>query len=179
MKFKGRRAVSSVGGVIVLAIVVAIGLAAYFATRPVVTPAACINEYGPPGQNTCTTIKALTTTSTTSCEYVAANGCPTSTITSTSTVSTGAMSVTILRGSGQLLATSTYSPGTITIHPGDTVTWTNQDSVVHTVVANDRSFSSTDIAPGGSFTWTFQIAGTYTYHCTYHSWMQGTVVVKQ
>lgn len=73
-----------------------------------------------------------------------------------------------------------FSPASITVKVGTTVTWTNQDAVSHTVTADTNSTdapSSMDIAQGKSYSFTFQKAGTFTYHCTPHPYMHGTVVV--
>jgi plastocyanin len=64
------------------------------------------------------------------------------------------------------------------------VTWTNNDSSHHTVTSSTvptgaKSFNSGDIAPGGTFTYTFTVPGTYQYGCTYHTWMTGTITVVQ
>lgn len=73
-----------------------------------------------------------------------------------------------------------YTPGTITVVIGvnNTVVWVNQDTTKHTVTANGGSFNSGDILTGQSWSYTFTTPGTYTYHCLYHSWMTGTVVVE-
>jgi len=73
-----------------------------------------------------------------------------------------------------------YSPASITVVIGvnNTVTWVNKDQAIHTVTATDNSFSSGNILPGATFTYTFTTPGTFTYSCIYHSWMRGTVVVK-
>lgn len=71
-----------------------------------------------------------------------------------------------------------FDPETVTIDVGDTVTWTNEDDVAHTVTADDDSFDSGALSPGNSETVTFATAGTYAYHCTIHSSMTGTVVVE-
>jgi plastocyanin len=75
---------------------------------------------------------------------------------------------------------SQYSPAQITIIMGvnNTVVWTNHDSIVHDVIANDGSFSSGDIAPGAAFMFTFTHDGTFSYHCSYHPNMAGVVTVK-
>jgi plastocyanin len=72
-----------------------------------------------------------------------------------------------------------FVPSSITLVVGvnNTVIFVNHDSTNHTVTANDGSFDSRDIQPGGSWSHTFA-AGTYTYHCTYHNWMTGTITVK-
>jgi plastocyanin len=80
---------------------------------------------------------------------------------------------------------ASFSPENVTLVIGvnNTVTWTNDDSVVHTVTSRDvasgaSSFDSNNINPGAAFTFTFTVPGTYTYYCTYHPWMQGTITVE-
>jgi plastocyanin len=72
----------------------------------------------------------------------------------------------------------TYTPATLTIAAGTTVTWTNDDSVPHTVTASDGSFDSGNLNPGQSFSFTFSTPGSYPYVCQYHAGMQGTIVVQ-
>lgn len=71
-----------------------------------------------------------------------------------------------------------FNPGTITIKVGQTVTWTNNDSVSHNVLADDGSFSSNTLGTGDSFSFTFNTAGTFTYKCGFHANMVGTVIVQ-
>jgi plastocyanin len=70
-----------------------------------------------------------------------------------------------------------FSPDTIEITAGTTVTWTNNDSAPHTVTSDDGAFDSGDLAQGDSVSLTFNEPGTYTYHCTYHPNMVGTIIV--
>jgi len=72
-----------------------------------------------------------------------------------------------------------FKPAEVTVSAGDTVTWTNNDSVAHDVTAD--AFSSGEpggMAPGDNFKHTFQEAGTFDYVCTVHPGMEGTVVVE-
>ena len=72
-----------------------------------------------------------------------------------------------------------FTPNTITVVIGmnNTVTWTNYDSVIHTVTADDNSWGSGNLASGDNYTYTFQSAGTFGYHCTIHTYMTAKVVV--
>jgi plastocyanin len=73
-----------------------------------------------------------------------------------------------------------FSPAAIKVKVGTTVTWTNQDDVNHTVTADTTSSlapSSMDIPDGQTYQFTFQHAGTYTYHCFPHPYMHGTIIV--
>jgi plastocyanin len=74
-----------------------------------------------------------------------------------------------------------FTPSQITVAKGGTVTWTNNDSVTHTVVddlSNVGGPNSGDIAPGASYSFTFTKTGSYQYHCSIHPSMRGTIVVK-
>jgi plastocyanin len=70
-----------------------------------------------------------------------------------------------------------FTPATITIHVGDTVTWTNNGPSAHTATANDGSFNTGVLQKGQSGSHTFTTAGTFAYHCAIHTFMHGTVVV--
>jgi plastocyanin len=72
-----------------------------------------------------------------------------------------------------------FSPSTITVVVGknSTVTWMNQDAAVHTSTSNTAVWDSGNINPGANFTQYFSTPGTYHYHCSYHPWMTGTVIV--
>jgi plastocyanin len=72
-----------------------------------------------------------------------------------------------------------FNPAEVTVSVGDTVTWTNNDTVEHDVTAD--GFSSGEpggMAPGDTFDHTFQEAGTFDYVCTVHPGMEGTVTVE-
>ena len=76
-----------------------------------------------------------------------------------------------------------FGPATITINVGDTVTWVNNGEHDHTATADDRSWDSGELAPGGSFSHTFTTAGTFGYFCELHGapggiGMSGTIVVQ-
>jgi plastocyanin len=72
-----------------------------------------------------------------------------------------------------------YSPDTITVAIGTTVTWTNEDSVNHTVTSQTGLFDSGPLSNGKTFSFTFNTAGDYEYHCTIHPSMVGHVIVVQ
>jgi plastocyanin len=73
-----------------------------------------------------------------------------------------------------------FSPSTLTVAAGTTVTWKNYDSVAHTVesVSGAPSFLSGDLADGATYSVTFSTPGTYKYICSIHITMSGTVVVN-
>ncbi|HET7002675.1 MAG TPA: cupredoxin domain-containing protein, partial [Puia sp.] len=61
-----------------------------------------------------------------------------------------------------------FSPGSLSVMAGSTVTWTNSDTTIHTVTADDGSFNSGNIAVGATYSRVFSTAGTFSYHCTLH-----------
>lgn len=63
---------------------------------------------------------------------------------------------------------STFSPKNVTVNAGDTVTWVNNGSIAHTATADNNSFDSGTIQPGGNFTAIFNGPGMYAYHCKFH-----------
>jgi plastocyanin len=71
-----------------------------------------------------------------------------------------------------------FIPAALTIKPGDSVVWVNNDVRDHTVDAADGSFSSGNIGPGASFTQAFTKAGNHGYACSLHPRMRGTISVK-
>jgi len=74
-----------------------------------------------------------------------------------------------------------FSPKTITVKKGTKVTWTNQDSVQHDVTSDTdgKGPSSELLSKGESYSFTFDEVGTFTYHCSPHPYMKGTVVVTE
>jgi plastocyanin len=88
------------------------------------------------------------------------------------------------------IANFAFTPQTLSVKTGTKVTWTNNDSVPHTVVSTDSMstsanttnlFASNTLSPGQSFSFTFDKAGTYFYECSIHfsqAAMHGKVVVK-
>jgi plastocyanin len=82
-------------------------------------------------------------------------------------------------GTGAVTITAvTYSPNSLTVSQGSTVTWTNSDVGPHTVTSDGGLFNSGSIAPGGKYSYTFPSTGTFPYHCTIHPNMVGTIVVQ-
>jgi plastocyanin len=71
-----------------------------------------------------------------------------------------------------------FSPQTLTVPVGATVTWTNRDDIPHTVVSNDGVFKSKTRDTDEKFSFTFTKAGTYPYFCSIHPKMTGKIVVQ-
>ncbi len=97
----------------------------------------------------------------------------------------GGVALALMATAGGALAQKTYavvmgsmSYGQIPseLKVGDTITWTNNDTVPHTVTARDRSFDLR-VNPGQSVNQTLQKAGTFNFYCIYHATMRGTLVV--
>jgi len=101
-----------------------------------------------------------------------------STPTSPSTPSTGnnGTPISIVAGA-RTLTTTAYSPNPLTISAGTTVTWTNNDSTTHTATSDSGVFNGT-VAPSAQYSFTFTNKGTFTYHCSLHPNMVGSVVVQ-
>jgi plastocyanin len=96
--------------------------------------------------------------------------------TTTSTADTGAGKAT---GGGQVEVKGfAFSPPQLSVRVGDKVTWRFADSATHTVTADDGSFDSGGHSSGETFDHTFETAGTFSYHCTIHGSMKGTVAVS-
>ncbi|TML81397.1 MAG: hypothetical protein E6G04_01500 [Actinobacteria bacterium] len=75
-----------------------------------------------------------------------------------------------------------YNPTSVTIHVGDKVTWTNNETGLyapqHTATSDDgHTFDSGFLNPGQSYSFTFTKAGKFAFHCNVHSNMHGTVTV--
>jgi plastocyanin len=62
-----------------------------------------------------------------------------------------------------------FIPDTVSIQPGDTVTWTNNGRSPHNVTYGDKSKASPTINPGGTYSITFSTAQTVYYYCSFHS----------
>ena len=80
-------------------------------------------------------------------------------------------------GTSVRMAGSRFEPATLTVAPGSTVRWFNDDALPHTVTAADSSWDSGNLAPGGTFEHQFDSPGTYAYLCRYHPGQTGTIVV--
>lgn len=87
-------------------------------------------------------------------------------------------SVSILADTWQYQSTKAYAPSVIKVSSGTTVTWTNNDTILHTVTDLGGEFDSGFIQDGESWKYTFDSAGTYYYFCSIHPWMRGAVIVS-
>lgn len=72
----------------------------------------------------------------------------------------------------------TFSPGTLSVSVGTTVTWINNDDVDHTTTSSDGEWNSGILEPGESFSHSFNETGNFDYICTLHPDMTGQVAVE-
>jgi plastocyanin len=70
-----------------------------------------------------------------------------------------------------------FTPPVLTVKPGTTVTFRNDDDIPHLVVANDASFRSKALDTGDTYAFTFTKTGDYAYYCGLHPHMQGKITV--
>ena len=77
------------------------------------------------------------------------------------------------------MRTMVFGPRRIEIPVGGSITWTNNDPLVHTITADDGSWDSGPIEPGKTWTHTFTQPGEYAFHCTPHPFMKAVIVVRQ
>jgi amicyanin len=130
--------------------------------------AACGGSSTSTGSGTTPTTAATPTTGTTS------------TPVTTATQAGSAQTVMITTDSSGSFA---FSPATLTIKVGTTVTWKNTTAAAHTVTSDDgKSFDSGTSNPitaqSGTFSFTFTTAGTFAYHCAIHPFMKATIIVQ-
>jgi len=83
-------------------------------------------------------------------------------------------------GSGPQIGIENFNfvPAEITVPVGTTVTWTNHDDVPHTSTSSDQVWDSKTLDPDGSYSFTFDKPGTYSYFCAVHPFMTARVVVQ-
>lgn len=96
-----------------------------------------------------------------------------STPATTQVPSTGASTITIKNFA--------FDPPALTVKTGTGVTWVNQDGAPHAIVSDTGApapFSSDTLSTGASYKFTFTQPGTYTYHCSIHPSMKGTIIVQ-
>ena len=72
----------------------------------------------------------------------------------------------------------TFSPAALPVAVGDTVLWTNDDGIQHTVTADGGTFNGGPLSPGSEFQHVFGTAGAFPYHCNIHTFMHGSVTVQ-
>jgi plastocyanin len=81
-------------------------------------------------------------------------------------------------GAQILIQNFRFDPPTLSVPVGATVTWTNHDEEIHTLVSPQGGFSSPALDSDQQFAFRFEKPGTYQYRCGLHPQMTGTVVVR-
>jgi plastocyanin len=71
-----------------------------------------------------------------------------------------------------------FAPAELTVSPGDTVEWSNDDLFRHTITADSGAWSSPELRRGERFAFVPTEAGHFPYHCALHPVMSGMVVVR-
>jgi len=159
---------------IVLGAVVLLSLIGYVVTRreglvkgevfiPTPAPAMEAREVAPTGETTPTASVAAVTITPTVVPIVSP---------------TGILSTSSARRLEVIISNSSFQPADITTGKGSLIVWKNNDAVSHTVTADDGSFNSGEIKAGGSFDQRFDYIKTYSYSCSFHPEMKGTIVIK-
>ena len=118
-------------------------------------------------------------------EIIASASAETASKTQNATLASAQEAVSIAAGSSNPSATEFFVPTEITVPAGSTVTWTNDDSTIHTVVeggpeggsGETPAFDSSIIANGATWENTFDTAGEFDYYCSLHPFMTGKVTV--
>ena len=73
-----------------------------------------------------------------------------------------------------------FTPATLTVPVGATVTWVNNDDIPHNIVSSDQKFpKSKPLDTGDKYSFTFTTVGTYQYFCGLHPKMVGKVLVEE
>jgi plastocyanin len=72
----------------------------------------------------------------------------------------------------------TFTPAVLTVKPGDSVEWVNKDPFPHTATSQPGAFASKVIAAGQSWKHTMTAKGEFSYVCTLHPTMKGTLLVR-
>jgi len=86
---------------------------------------------------------------------------------------------TVLAPNGAYLGPgSGFTPSTLTVAAGTTVTFGNNDVTAHTTTADGGQWNSNNLNSGQTFSVKLDVPGTYKYHCSIHSFMNGTIVVQ-
>ena len=90
----------------------------------------------------------------------------------------GARSTIVILTGAEVLGDRAFAPPDLTVPPGATITWANNDAVAHTSTSDAPGWNSGIIAPRGTFTATLDSVGTFSYHCSIHPGMTGRITVR-
>jgi len=86
---------------------------------------------------------------------------------------------TLTAGAMVSIVNFAFVPQVVTIAPGESVLWNNQDGGPHAVAFKDGSDGSETLFPGKTFSRTFERPGSYNYYCSIHAYMTGRVEVRK
>ncbi len=81
-------------------------------------------------------------------------------------------------GAAVSIANFAFAPADVTISPGTTVTWSNDDGAPHGLAYKDGAKGTDVLLPGQKFSRTYDKPGTYDYICSVHPYMMGKVTVQ-
>ena len=76
------------------------------------------------------------------------------------------------------IANFAFAPGNVTVAPGATITWSNDDGATHGLAYKDGAKGTDVLLPGQKFSRTYDKPGSYDYVCSVHPYMTGKVVVE-
>ena len=77
------------------------------------------------------------------------------------------------------IANFAFSIPNLSVKKGETVRFVNHDTIPHTITSDTGAFESGNIAPNAEFSKTFSTVGTFSYHCSYHPSMKGSITVTE
>ncbi len=156
------------------------GLICLLATMAILLLAACGGASSAPATPTKAAGSQATPTEATSShatptEATSSHATSTGTATSSST-SSAEVHIKIVENNGEYA----FSPATVTIAKGTKVVWTNTSDAPHTVTSDtaDAFTASPTLTQNQTYSFVFNTAGTYAYHCTVHPSMKATIIVK-
>ncbi|HZT66241.1 MAG TPA: cupredoxin domain-containing protein [Acidimicrobiales bacterium] len=101
-----------------------------------------------------------------------------STSSTSSTVSTPSASPAPSAADTIVIKNFAFQPASLTVLAGATVTVHNEDDSTHTVTADDGRFDTGDIGPGQTVSLQIHGTGSFSYHCSIHQFMHGSLTVK-
>lgn len=112
------------------------------------------------------------------CGEPASSITPATSATVATSSSTNSVQIKMVENNGKY----SFDPATVTITKGTTVVWTNASDAPHTVTSDDGKFKSSDpsklITESQAYSFVFNTAGTYVYHCSIHTYMKATIIVQ-
>lgn len=100
------------------------------------------------------------------------------TVSCSSSKKSGGTATTPVSGTAVTVKDFAFTPQNLAAKVGTAVTWTFDDSVAHNVTESNNVFKSDDLTGGKTYTFTFSKAGKYSYMCTIHPQMTGTVTIS-